>query len=140
MSGGVSNVSFSFRGNDPVREAIHAVFLFHAHRRGHGHGHRQRRRAAGRTTTSSPTCGSASRTWCSTGGPDATERLLEVADTIRERVSGGAGGPTSRGARRPVEERLRHALVEGIADWIVADTEEARLGRRRDPSRSSRAR
>ena len=54
VSGGVSNVSFSFRGNNPVREAIHAVFLYHAIEAGHGHGHRQRRRRSSSTTRSTP--------------------------------------------------------------------------------------
>ncbi len=58
--------------------------------------------------------------------PDATERMLEVADTIREKVSGGSG-PDLAWRDGTVDERLRHALVEGIGDYVVADTEEARL-------------
>ena len=123
VSGGVSNLSFSFRGNDRVREAIHSAFLYHAIRAGMDLGivnagqlgiyeeipkdlleraldlifHRR---------------------------PDATERLVEFADTVK-----------GKGARRqldlswreaPVEDRLRHALVHGVVDWIEADVEEAR--------------
>ena len=62
ISGGVSNVSFSFRGNDAVREAIHAVFLYHAIAGRHGHGDRQRRRSSASTTRSRKDCSSASRT------------------------------------------------------------------------------
>ncbi len=62
VSGGVSNVSFSFRGNDPVREAMHSVFLYHAIRAGHGHGHRQRRGSSRSTRRSTRSCASASRT------------------------------------------------------------------------------
>ena len=62
VSGGVSNVSFSFRGNNPVREAIHAVFLYHAIAAGHGHGHRQRRRSSRCTTRCPSCCATASRT------------------------------------------------------------------------------
>ena len=65
VSGGVSNVSFSFRGNDPVREAMHSVFLLPRDPGGHGHGHRQRRPAR-RYEDIDPDCASASRTCCST--------------------------------------------------------------------------
>ncbi len=58
--------------------------------------------------------------------PDATERMLEVADTIREKVATGTGRDLAW-REGTVEERLRHALVEGIGDYVVADTEEARL-------------
>jgi 5-methyltetrahydrofolate--homocysteine methyltransferase len=124
VSGGVSNISFAFRGNDPVREAIHAVFLYHAINAGMDMGivnagalpvydeipAELRERAEDLVLNRRP---------------DATERLLEIADEAR----GGERGPVGRDLswrEAPVAERLRHALVEGIADWIVADTEEAR--------------
>ena len=97
------------------------------HRGGHGHGHRQRGRAAGRTTTSSPTSAERVEDLVLDRRPDATERLLEVADTIRDRVSGGTRTATWPGARRPSRSGSSHALVEGISDFVVADTEEARL-------------
>ncbi len=123
ISGGVSNVSFSFRGNNPVREAIHAVFLYHAVKAGMDMGIvnagalviyedipadlRERvedvvlnRRA------------------------DATERLLSVADDARGQATKRKADLSWRGA--PVHERLQHALVHGIADFVVDDTEEAR--------------
>ncbi|MBA2557764.1 MAG: methionine synthase [Chloroflexi bacterium] len=124
VSGGVSNVSFSFRGNDPVREAIHVAFLYHAIRAGMDMGivnagalpvyddipDDLRERVEDLVLNRRP---------------DATERLLEVADTVRGQAS-GASGPDLSWREAPVEERLKHALVEGIADWVVPDTEEAR--------------
>ena len=140
ISGGVSNVSFAFRGNDRVREAIHAVFLFHAIRAGHGHGHRQRGRAARSTTTSTRTCASASRTWSWTAARTPRSGCWRSPrDTRAAPRSTARPATTSRGASCPVDERLTHALVEGIDDYIVEDTEEARLARR-GPSTSSRAR
>ena len=125
VSGGVSNVSFSFRGNDPVREAIHAVFLVHAVAAGMDMGIVN----AGAL----PVVDDLDRDLRERvedlvldRRPDATERMLEVADTIREKVSGGTGRDLSW-REGTVEERLRHALVEGIGDFVVADTEEARL-------------
>ncbi|MBP9652845.1 MAG: methionine synthase, partial [Rhodocyclaceae bacterium] len=128
VSGGISNVSFSFRGNDPVREAIHTVFLYHAIQAGLSMGIvnagqlgvyedipadlRERvedvvlnRRKSGR--------------------PDPAERLIEIAASVK----GAAKESTQDLAWRekPVRERLAHAMVKGITDFIVADTEEARL-------------
>ena len=80
VSGGVSNVSFAFRGNDPVREAIHSVFLYHAIAAGHGHGHRQCRRSWRSTTTSNRDLRELVEDVVLNRRPDATERLLEVAD------------------------------------------------------------
>jgi 5-methyltetrahydrofolate--homocysteine methyltransferase len=123
ISGGVSNVSFSFRGNNPLREAIHSVFLYHAVKAGMDMGIvnagalvlyedipvaiRERvedvvlaRRA------------------------DATERLLAVADQAKGQAQAKKADLTWR--QSPVNERLSHALVHGIADFVVEDTEEAR--------------
>jgi 5-methyltetrahydrofolate--homocysteine methyltransferase len=123
ISGGVSNVSFSFRGNNPVREAIHSVFLYHAVKAGMDMGIvnagalvlyedipvdlRERvedvilaRRA------------------------DATERLLAVADDAKGQSQKKKADLTWR--EGPVHERIVHALVHGVADFVVEDTEEAR--------------
>ena len=126
VSGGVSNVSFSFRGNTPVREAIHAVFLYHAIQAGMDMGIvnagampiyddldaelRERVEDVVRDRR-----------------PDATERLLEIAP----RFKGGKGEKADSGERLrwrelAVAQRLQHALVHGIDEFIEIDTEEAR--------------
>ncbi|MGD8485926.1 MAG: methionine synthase, partial [Chloroflexota bacterium] len=123
-SGGVSNLSFSFRGNNPVREAIHAVFLYHAI----GAGLDMAIVNAGALPVIDdldPELRERVEDLVLNRRPDATDRLLEIAD---EAKSAAAGTEQDRSWRQlPVNERLTHALVEGISDWIVADTEEARL-------------
>ena len=123
-SGGVSNVSFSFRGNDPVREAIHAVFLYHAIAAGLD--------MAIVNAGALPVLDDLDadlrervEDLVLARRPDATERLLEIADEARSAAAGTERDLAWREA--PVGERLTHALVEGINDWIVEDTEEARL-------------
>ncbi|MFO1539430.1 MAG: methionine synthase, partial [Chloroflexota bacterium] len=124
VSGGVSNVSFSFRGNDPVREAIHAVFLYHGIRAGL----QMAIVNAGALPVYDeidPELRARVEDLLLNRRADATERLLAIADGVR----GRAGGTDPRDLAwrtLPVGERLTHALVEGISDWIVADTEEAR--------------
>ena len=123
-SGGVSNVSFSFRGNDRVREAIHAVFLYHAIRAGLTMGIVNAGQLAIYEDIPKEL-----RDACEDAvlnrRPDATERLLEVAQRHAGKGSDSAALDDSwRDA--PVAERLRHALVGGIAQYIVEDTEEAR--------------
>jgi 5-methyltetrahydrofolate--homocysteine methyltransferase len=123
VSGGVSNVSFAFRGNDPVREAIHAVFLYHAIEAGMDMGIVN----AGQLpiyTDIPPDLLERVEDVVLNRRPDATDRLLEIADTVRGRAAGQVADLEWRKA--PVAERLAHALVEGIADFIVEDTEEAR--------------
>jgi 5-methyltetrahydrofolate--homocysteine methyltransferase len=128
VSGGVSNLSFSFRGNDAVREAIHSVFLYHAIKAGMDMGIVN----AGALPVYDdiePRLREAAEDLVLNRRPDATERMLEIATEIAG--SGGAGGAVAGGRDmawrdEPVNERLRHALVEGIADYIVDDTEEAR--------------
>ena len=95
VSGGVSNLSFSFRGNEPVREAMHSVFLYHAIKRRHGHGHRQRRPARRSTTTSIPNCASVCEDVILNRRADATDRLLEIAERYRraERRRSAEEGP-----------------------------------------------
>jgi len=124
VSGGVSNVSFSFRGNNPVREAMHSVFLYHAIKAGMDMGIVN----AGQLTVYSDIPDDLRERVedvILNRRPDATERLLEIADEYK-----GQGG-TARvedltWREQPVEKRLEHALVKGIADYIVEDTEEAR--------------
>ena len=124
VSGGVSNVSFSFRGNDPIREAIHAVFLYHAIQAGMDMGIVN---AGGLPVYDDIPKDLLERIEdvVLNRRPDATERLVAVADTARGQAVGQVKDLTWRSL--PVEERLAHALVEGIADYIDEDTEEARL-------------
>ena len=124
ISGGVSNVSFAFRGNNPVREAIHSVFLYHAVNAGMDMGIVN----AGALTLYSdipPALLERVEDLVLNRRPDATERLLEVAADVK----GTAAVANNSLAWRelPVRERLAHALVHGIADFIVEDTEAARL-------------
>ncbi|HEX6644169.1 MAG TPA: vitamin B12 dependent-methionine synthase activation domain-containing protein, partial [Gemmatimonadales bacterium] len=123
VSGGVSNVSFSFRGNDPVREAIHTVFLYHAIEAGMDMGIVN----AGQLAIYSdiePGLLERVEDVVLNRRADATDRLLAIADQVK-------GGPAATAAdlawrSLPVAGRLSHALVEGITDYIVEDTEEAR--------------
>ncbi|MDI9239708.1 methionine synthase [Lysobacter sp. LF1] len=124
ISGGVSNVSFSFRGNEPVRQAIHVVFLYHAIRAGMDMGIvnagalplyddldtdlRERVEDVVLNRRS-----------------DATERLLEIADRYKGK-KGEKKVEDLRWREKPVRERLSHSLVHGIDQYIEADTEEAR--------------
>ena len=123
VSGGVSNVSFSFRGNNPVREAIHAVFLYHAVAAGMDMGIVN---AGALTLYSDIPADLLERVedLVLNRRPDATERLLEVADSVKGDAIKKADNLAWRAA--PVGERLAHALVHGIADFVVEDTEEAR--------------
>jgi 5-methyltetrahydrofolate--homocysteine methyltransferase len=123
VSGGVSNVSFSFRGNDPVREAIHAVFLYHAIAAGMDMGIVN----AGQLPIYAdipPDLLELVEDVVLNRRPDATDRLLAAADQVKGKLTGQAADLGWREA--PVQERLTHALVEGIADYIIEDTEEAR--------------
>ncbi|WP_101339869.1 methionine synthase [Cereibacter azotoformans] len=129
VSGGVSNLSFSFRGNEPVREAMHAVFLYHAIRAGMDMGIVNAGQLAVYDQID-PELREACEDVVLNRRRDATERLLAVADRFR----GGAREEKVRDlAWRdwPVEKRLEHALVNGITEFIEADTEEARLAAER---------
>ncbi|OHE85440.1 MAG: methionine synthase [Lysobacterales bacterium RIFOXYD1_FULL_69_11] len=126
VSGGVSNVSFSFRGNELVRQAIHVVFLYHAIRAGMDMGivnagalplyddldAELRERVEDVVLNRRP---------------DGTERLLEIAERYKG-VKGEKAVEDLAWRERPVRDRLSHALVHGIDQYIVADTEEARAG------------
>ncbi|HEX2795916.1 MAG TPA: methionine synthase, partial [Immundisolibacter sp.] len=125
VSGGVSNVSFSFRGNEPVREAIHTVFLYHAIRAGMDLGIVNAGQL-GVYDTVDPDLRERVEDVVLNRRPDATERLLETAE--RYRGAAGAAAPAQDLAWRelPVAKRLEHALVRGITDYVDADVEEAR--------------
>jgi 5-methyltetrahydrofolate--homocysteine methyltransferase len=124
ISGGVSNVSFSFRGNDPVREAMHSVFLYHAIKAGMTMGIVNAGQLAIYEDIQ-PELRERVEDVILNRRPDATERLLEIA----ARFKGEAGGRKAEDlAWRswPVVKRLEHALVKGIDQFVVEDTEEAR--------------
>jgi 5-methyltetrahydrofolate--homocysteine methyltransferase len=124
VSGGVSNLSFSFRGNDAVREAMHTAFLYHAIRRGMTMGIVNAGQL-GVYEQLEPALKERVEDVIFNRRPDATERLIEFANTVK----GGKRQDIKDEAWRnaPVEERLAHALVNGIGTYVVADTEEARL-------------
>ena len=124
VSGGVSNVSFSFRGNETVRRAIHAVFLYHAIRAGMDMGIVN----AGQLEVYEDIPKhllEAVEDVVLNRRPDATDRLLEIASSFKGSRMQAVVDDAWRKA--PVQERLTHALVSGIADYIVEDAEEARL-------------
>ena len=125
VSGGISNVSFSFRGNNPVREAIHAVFLYHAIHAGLDMGIVNAGQLAIYDDLPAELRERVEDVVLNRR-PDATERLLEIAD--RYRGDGAAAERKEDLAWRswPVEKRLEHALVKGITEFIEEDTEEAR--------------
>ncbi len=127
VSGGVSNVSFAFRGNDPIREAIHSVFLYHAIAAGMDMGI-VNAGALAIYDDIDPDLRELVEDVVLDRRPDATERLLAVADKYASERSGwaGEGGDALAWRALPVNERLTHALVEGLDAWIVEDTEEAR--------------
>ncbi len=123
VSGGVSNVSFSFRGNDTVREAIHSVFLLHAINAGMDMGIVN----AGQLQIYDeiePQLRELCEDVILNRRPDATERLVTFAETVK--AKGKEVKKDDAWRNTTVEERLKHALVNGITDYIDADTEEAR--------------
>ncbi|MCW3122982.1 MAG: metH [Flavipsychrobacter sp.] len=123
ISGGVSNVSFSFRGNEPVREAMHSVFLYHAIKAGMDMGIVN----AGSLVVYDeiePTLKELCEDVILNRNPEATERLVTFAETVQAKGKEIKVDDAWRGTA--VEERLKHALVNGITDYIDADTEEAR--------------
>ena len=124
VSGGVSNLSFSFRGNERVREAMHSVFLYHAIKAGMDMGIVNAGQIAVYDDLD-PELREACEDVVLNRRPDAAERLLALADKFR-----GAGQAAKEvdlaWRERPVEKRLAHALVHGITDFIEADVEEAR--------------
>ncbi len=129
ISGGVSNLSFSFRGNEPVREAMHSVFLYHAIAAGMDMGIVNAGQLAVYEKID-PELREACEDVVLNRRKDGTERLLAVAEKFRN-VKGQAQVKDESWRQADVEKRLEHALVNGITDYIEADVEEARLAARR---------
>ena len=127
VSGGVSNVSFSFRGNNVVREAIHSVFLYHAIRAGMDMGIVNAGQLAIYEDLPED-LRDAVEDVVMNRREDATERLLDVAEKYKDQAGGSAGRKQNLEWREwPVEKRLEHALVNGVDEFVVEDTEEARV-------------
>jgi 5-methyltetrahydrofolate--homocysteine methyltransferase len=124
ISGGVSNVSFSFRGNDHVREAIHAAFLYHGIQAGMDMGIVNAGQLAVYEEIPQP-LRDLVEDMLLNRRPDATERLIEYAETVKKQ-GGTAEAVVDAWRSGTVEERLSHALVKGIVDHVDADAEEAR--------------
>src|SRR6266545_3797262 len=123
VSGGVSNISFSFRGNNTVREAMHAAFLFHAIRAGLDMGIVNAGQLAVYEEIE-PDLRERVEDVLLNRRDDATERLIDFAENVKAKGKTPVADAAWR--KEPVEERLKHALVKGIVDHIDADTEEAR--------------
>lgn len=124
VSGGVSNISFSFRGNDVVREAMHSVFLYHAIKAGMDMGIVN----AGALVVYDeiePELRNLCEDVILNRDPESTEKLIKFAETVKAKGKEEKKDDVWRS--HSVEERLKHALVNGITDYIDADTEEARL-------------
>jgi len=124
VSGGVSNVSFSFRGNEPVRQAIHVVFLYHAIKAGMDMGI-VNAGALPLYDDLDPLLRERVEDVVLNRRPDSTERLLEIADRYKGK-KGEKKVEDLAWREKPVRERLAHSLVHGIDQYIEADTEEAR--------------
>jgi 5-methyltetrahydrofolate--homocysteine methyltransferase len=124
ISGGISNISFSFRGNDRVREAMHAAFLYHAIQAGLDMGIVNAGQLAVYDEIE-PRLKELVEDVLLNRRPDATERLVEYAETVKGQ--GGAAAEADEAWREaPVEERLKHAILKGVVKFIDEDTEQAR--------------
>ncbi len=128
VSGGISNVSFSFRGNNAVREAMHSVFLYHGIRAGLDMGIVNAGQLGVYEEIPADLLERIEDVYFNRR-PDATERLVALAEELKAKT----GGKTEKEAATEdawrsgtVEERLKHALIKGIVDYVDADTEEAR--------------
>ncbi len=124
VSGGVSNLSFSFRGNDVVREAMHSAFLFHAIKAGMDMGIVNAGQLEVYEEIPKELLEKVEDVILNRK-PDATERLIEFAETIKKKDK--TEEKIDEWRSLPVEERLKHALIKGIVDYIDEDVEEARL-------------
>lgn len=127
VSGGVSNLSFSFRGNDTVREAMHSAFLFHAIKAGMDMGIVNAGQLEVYEEIPKQLLEKVEDVILNRK-QDATERLIEYAETVKKKDKSVLSGEvkTENWRNTPVEERLKHALVKGIVDYIDSDVEEAR--------------
>jgi 5-methyltetrahydrofolate--homocysteine methyltransferase len=123
VSGGVSNISFSFRGNNAVREAMHAAFLYHAIQAGLDMGIVNAGQLAVYEEIE-PELREMVEDVLLNRRPDATERLVDFAERVKSKAKTETKDEAWR--TQPVDERLAHALVKGIVDFIEIDTEEAR--------------
>jgi 5-methyltetrahydrofolate--homocysteine methyltransferase len=130
ISGGVSNLSFSFRGNEPVREAMHAVFLYHAIQAGMDMGIVNAGQLAVYEAID-PELRDACEDVVLNRRADATERLLTIAERFRAAGAKETKAQDLEWRGWPVEKRIAHALVNGLNDHIEADTEEAWLQAKR---------
>ncbi|HEX4132393.1 MAG TPA: methionine synthase [Pirellulales bacterium] len=124
VSGGVSNISFSFRGNEPVRQTMHSAFLYHAIRAGMDMGIVNAGQLAVYEEIA-PAMLERVEDVLFDRRPDATERLVEFAETVKNQTTTTAGVDLAW-RQEPVEKRLEHALLRGIVDYIDEDVEEAR--------------
>ena len=124
VSGGVSNISFSFRGNEPVREAMHSAFLYHAISNGMDMGIVNAGQLAIYEDIE-PSLKEAVEDVLLNRRSDGTDKLLEIAENFRGQ-KGAAREQDTAWRETPVEARLSHALINGITDFIEDDTEEAR--------------
>jgi 5-methyltetrahydrofolate--homocysteine methyltransferase len=130
VSGGLSNVSFAFRGNDTVREAMHSVFLYHAIKAGMDMGIVNAGQLAVYEDIPRELRDGVEDVLLNRR-PDATERLLELAQRFKNDSSGVREEITLAWRQAPVDERISYALVHGIADFVTEDVEEARLKAKR---------
>jgi 5-methyltetrahydrofolate--homocysteine methyltransferase len=126
ISGGVSNISFSFRGNETVREAMHSAFLYHAIKAGMDMGIVNAGQLAVYEDIPAELREGVEDVLLNRR-PDGTERLLELAQRYKNDSAGAAEEVTLAWRNQSVDERIKYALVHGIADFVVEDTEEARL-------------
>ena len=136
VSGGVSNVSFSFRGNNPVREAIHTVFLYHAIRAGLDMAI-VNAGMLGNYDEIEPRLRELVEDVVLNRRTDSTERLVKFADDLKAQQGGASKTDSSKEdlawRNAPVESRLSHALVKGIDQFVEVDTEEARANKEKYP-------
>ncbi|MCK9210722.1 MAG: methionine synthase, partial [Ignavibacteriaceae bacterium] len=123
VSGGVSNVSFSFRGNNLVREAMHSAFLYHAIKAGMDMGIVNAGQLEVYEEIPKDLLGLVEDVLLNRK-PDATERLIAFAENVKQK--GKEAIVVDEWRKAPVQERLKHALIKGIVDYIDEDTEEAR--------------
>ena len=126
ISGGISNVSFSFRGNNVVREAIHTVFLYHAIQAGLTMGIVNAGQL-GIYENIPDELRNAVENAVLNRNPSATEELISIANKYSEHKSIGTSSDDQSWRQLPVNERLSRALIEGLSQFIIEDTEEARL-------------
>ncbi len=130
ISGGISNLSFSFRGNEPVREAMHAVFLYYAIQNGMDMGIVNAGQLAVYESID-PELREACEDVILNRNDTATDRMLELAERYRGQAGKEQVAKDLSWREKPVNDRIAHALVNGITEYIEADTEEARLAAER---------